>query len=1080
MQVLCEIQHSKGFYTRLISAISAICVMRCLFGFVDDNTQGMTHPDPKVPPKDSFEYFQKGISQYEGSLKATGSKLDASKSWYALIAHRWCQKKEKWVPITIPEAPGEIYFTEKDGTRSPMTRIEQSDHKTLLGMELALDDSQWAEVKYLREKAEEFAAQYRNGNNMERNVAWKGIMSTIWKVLQYPMAATQITMEDWDYIISPILMAGLPKSNFNRYFPRDVIFGPALYDGFGVIHPWHDQELEHIANILAECNRQSGLGKILASLLEGLRLEIGLKGYLHSWDFSKLYESVTDCWIVTVWHYCWLHQIELYDPLPQLETSRAQDVLIMEVFCADETYSAYDLKVLNTCRCKLEATSISDLAMANGTHLRPSAYSGKETIVQNFNTLNWPSQPEKLPTRYWTKWQAALRKHFLKAYDDRLELKQPLGGWLHKPDTHAKWAYKALTKTLYKRCPTGWQTYQPRHNRAGRTNSSFSATQTTYVNLPPGTRFATVAHTHNPSTVLMVSYSTAPHPPVEPPQHKTIKEIVAELPAGDAWAIEEVQWPEDECAHIAQAIIRGKCKGICDGSYKLLKGTSGYSLHGYNPKLSPKGNNRVPGAPKDQSPFRSELAGEKGIVVLVDVICRRHGITSGSVEIGLDGRSAMESVEKQGFTGIGACDRDLIEDIRAHIASLPVKFTFRWIESHQDTKYNPEQHRLDWWALQNIEMDRSAKAYWWKTQNDPLPNMSFPREGWHIWHRGYKLTRFRKHEVYERVNDHPIRQYWERKSAITNHIFPKVNWEAVGKIFSESSIGERRWFVKQATGHCATGTVMNQRHEWSHSKCPRCGLMEESPIHVCCCMAPTAVKQRDESMDKLRTAFESHVTEPNVQRLTLLRLKQFFANPGMDPSTSKLYGPWKKGCKPETLRKEPTYPPLPYGPAKALRAIHEQDLIGWYNFLLGRISTTLTQVQDDYYKTKRKRKTGLRWTIAIGKKLRNISWDMWDHRNGICHQSPEGHHEKSEHELLDEQIEQEFEQGQQGLLSQDRKLFKIKRKVKQRTLIKKREWLQSVTLARQAAEAKARIAQRNMRGERRVMASWLLRGRPNP
>jgi hypothetical protein len=69
-------------------------------------------------------------------------------------------------------------------------------------------------------------------------------------------------------------------------------------------------------------------------------------------------------------------------------------------------------------------------------------------------------------------------------------------------------------------------------------------------------------------------------------------------------------------------------------------------------------------------------------------------------------------------------------------------------------------------------------------------------------------------------------------------------------------------------------------------------------------------------------------------------------------------------------------------------AVAEQDKIGWYNLLLGRLSKKWTDAQQKYLKSIDKRNTGKRWTIAIISKLWDIAWDMWEHRNHITHNSP--------------------------------------------------------------------------------------------
>jgi hypothetical protein len=66
-------------------------------------------------------------------------------------------------------------------------------------------------------------------------------------------------------------------------------------------------------------------------------------------------------------------------------------------------------------------------------------------------------------------------------------------------------------------------------------------------------------------------------------------------------------------------------------------------------------------------------------------------------------------------------------------------------------------------------------------------------------------------------------------------------------------------------------------------------------------------------------------------------------------------------------------------------AILHQDRFGWYNLLMGRISVKWKEVQQRYYVLLGRRNTGRRWLISLIETIWAISWDMWDHRNGILH-----------------------------------------------------------------------------------------------
>jgi hypothetical protein len=58
---------------------------------------------------------------------------------------------------------------------------------------------------------------------LEKNEAWEGIFTTVMATMKYPTAATQLVEDDWDYVLSPIFAAGLPKAGIARNFPHDVL-----------------------------------------------------------------------------------------------------------------------------------------------------------------------------------------------------------------------------------------------------------------------------------------------------------------------------------------------------------------------------------------------------------------------------------------------------------------------------------------------------------------------------------------------------------------------------------------------------------------------------------------------------------------------------------------------------------------------------------------------------------------------------------------------------------------------------------------------------------------------------------------
>jgi hypothetical protein len=191
----------------------------------------------------------------------------------------------------------------------------------------------------------------------------------------------------------------------------------------------------------------------------------------------------------------------------------------------------------------------------------------------------------------------------------------------------------------------------------------------------------------------------------------TLKQRISNGDEGWKWAVEKFAVTDGGRA-LADAIRLGHAIAVSDGSYKDELGMAAYVLEGEN------GTNRivavlkVPGLSADQSPYRSELSGLYGIVVMVEVVCTHFEITSGAIEVGCDGLSALRKAFGQGSNfdpDIKDPDYDLLSAIRKALARSPAKWTWRHVLGHQDDDDGIEV--LDRWATLNIEMDNLAKVH---------------------------------------------------------------------------------------------------------------------------------------------------------------------------------------------------------------------------------------------------------------------------------------------------------------------------------------------------------------------------------
>ncbi len=127
--------------------------------------------------------------------------------------------------------------------------------------------------------------------------------------------------------------------------------------------------------------------------------------------------------------------------------------------------------------------------------------------------------------------------------------------------------------------------------------------------------------------------------------------------------------------------------------------------------------------------------------------------------------------------------------------------------------------------------------------------------------------------------------------------------------------------------------------------------------------------------------------------------------------------------------------------------VKKQDQLGWRAFLEGAVLHDWSAKQQEYYEWLQRKNTGKRWITTLIKKLWEISWNLWEHRNAELH-NPESPAALREHARLDSLITQEYE-DQVRISNKDRRWFRRPKEIifTERTEYKQ-QWVESVSLAR--------------------------------
>jgi hypothetical protein len=567
--------------------------------------------------------------------------------------------------------------------------------------------------------------------------------------------------------------------------------------------------------------------------------------------------------------------------------------------------------------------------------------------------------------------------------------------------------------------------------------------------LPANAHMATT--TSIPTGIKITGTCMAPTPlarPTEAPP-ATMEEALASVAEADKWAIESSHIT-DNGNSLAAAILRGDARAVSDGSFKNSMGTSSSILF-HSCSTDPNrivSVNAVPGNPNEQSAYRSELAGISGSLAITAAVCRIHDINEGSITLGLDGRQALLAAAGDWPLNPARPDFDLITDIRAKVKRLPVRVKWKWVEGHQD---DDQSSHLDEWAKANILVDNIAKAFWNHLNHSdhvPTPHR-LGDEAWAIHFRGKKLNRMDKSTLYKAITEPTVKDYWGRRGHLQAEDIPNIDWDLIGLAFRSLTTAKKRRVTKHSAGHFGCGTKMLLWKFQDHSECPRCPELAEDPQHILSCPSPAARTCWNAAVTSLEGWMVKHHTMPALTKAIIRSLKAWRTPPirPLHRSTTNRYG--------------------------LQRALLDQNSIGWYNFLMGKVSVRWQAVQHKYFEWLKRRNTGKAWVQALIQKIWEISWSMWDNRNDIRLNTITPANRRAIADL-NHQIRAEFDLGTEGVGHRDHHWFvKPLSHVLAFDKEHKAQWLASVDLARYRFTYRAEFAASSISQQRETMEAWL-------
>jgi len=260
----------------------------------------------------------------------------------------------------------------RDSTGALQTLKRLAPHKAerTLGVRLAPDGNNKAELVHLRDLATKWANRMRTGH-LPRHLVWQSLQTTILKSLSYPLSATSTLTENQCYLIlKPVLAEGLSRSGIVRSFPRDVVHGPVRFGGLGITNLFCEQKLTQIELLLKFSTHPTHLTSQVCQLsMEQFKMEVGIEASILSLPFAVYKHLVTPCLLTSMWSFLSNDDMRIEDSVTEIPLLHEQDVFLMNAFIS-AGIRGNNLHRLNRCRLFLQVVSLAQVSTWDGLHLR--------------------------------------------------------------------------------------------------------------------------------------------------------------------------------------------------------------------------------------------------------------------------------------------------------------------------------------------------------------------------------------------------------------------------------------------------------------------------------------------------------------------------------------------------------------------------------------------------------------------------------------------------------------------------------------------------------------------------------------
>jgi len=1006
---LLRYMKQAGHFLNIRSAITATNLVYTALMFVDDSdfpiyAQSVTESIQSIAQRQ-----QETVNSWSHGLRVSGGSLKPEKCfWYPI---EWTWKNGAAKATKSKDVLHEIIVEGPDGVSSAIPKLDYDHAREILGVFQAPSGQIKSEITKLETIRDKYIPVLSN-HYLPQELVWISFWGKLWPSLTYPLPALSLSEAQADEFMIPLYKNLLPSLKISRSFPKVYRYSIAKYGGAGLPNLFIEQTIAMLSLLVMHGDATTLTGQHLRHSMEALQLEVGMSTHFLHLPYSKYGTFTTFCWLSDLWQHISNLPIKIIYRRPEfLKLQRTGDRFLMDIVHILGHTSVQFLRSFNKVRLYYKCYSLADIVTGTGLSIRKSVKQRRpSTVVSSFE---WPRvQPNAYDIMIW---EDTLDSVLLYMRQNNIVL----GDWMASTHVKPTCLYHQPTATVYILQYNQWRSYT---QAVGRPSRHYQIYNYAMMCDPPTTNCQRGTYAQTDSRTIHFEGSSGTQlQPVHTPI--TLREILEEW--GDMWIWEHINLM-NEGEWLATAITNKSALLVCDGSYQPdltdIRGSAAWTIECRNSKQRIMGV--IPSTTTTANAYRAELTGLYVSMTYVLAVCLRHKIEHGQVEIGCDNEQGLYlSSILNDRVATKMKHSDVIRAIRKVRCSIPVNLVFTHIYGHQDD--GKDYLDLDRMAQLNVDCDKLAKTALRrhnrlnKAIQDNLPHEVFVC---HI--KSAKITGDIGVPLRDEVSRLSMRKFLNSKGRLSLQGFDLVDWNAMQHKMKTTPTHHRIWISKHLSGFCSINKRRNMWDKTHPTMCPCCkdpGIVEDTR-HLMHCTDPIREELWADSVTELKQWLTESQTNPQL----ISAIISYVSNRGETSFTT-------------IASSSPT-----------LRTLaNDQDVIGWDNFMEGRIAITLGVFQEAYYKSNESRSSSLKWSSDLISHLIIMIRTQWLHRNSVVHKRRKDGLKIEEGKKISTQIYEALETGARDLDTVDHYLLDYSiEQIDEWTGAKKKIWLRSMTAAK--------------------------------